>query len=76
LRNIKPELKAEADMSIERLKSSLQMTALEHQTRFSSLHAKRAEVIDQLHAELVDTLHIVRNFVLSKGHTDSDSERF
>jgi hypothetical protein len=44
----KSRLKAEADIEIERLKSSLQMTAIEHQVRFSKLHERRAELIAEL----------------------------
>jgi hypothetical protein len=39
------------DAEIERLKTSLQMTALEHQVRFSKLHEKRAKVIADLYCQ-------------------------
>src|SRR5947208_2204142 len=45
----KAELKANADVSIERLKSALQMAAVEHQVRFSKLHEKRALVVADLY---------------------------
>ena len=50
----KAQLKTSADVEIERLKVSLQMSALEHQVRFSKLHEKRAEVIAELYRRLVE----------------------
>ena len=50
----KARLQADADMEIEKLKNSLQMVAVEHQVRFSKLHEKRAEIIADLYARLVD----------------------
>jgi predicted secreted protein len=44
----KARLKADADVEVEKLKSSLQMAAYEHETKFSTLHAKRAEVIAEI----------------------------
>lgn len=49
----KIELKANADAANERVKNSLHIMALEHQVRFSKLHEKRAEVIDELYKRLV-----------------------
>jgi hypothetical protein len=49
IEKFKSQLKADADVSIERLKSTLQMTALEHQVRFSKLHEKRALVVADLY---------------------------
>lgn len=49
----KAQLKSDADVTIERLKSSLQMTAMEHQVRFSKLHEKRASVVTDLYALFV-----------------------
>lgn len=50
----KSQLKASSDAEIERLKVSLQMSALEHEVRFSKLHEKRADVIAELHRQLVE----------------------
>jgi hypothetical protein len=44
----KPQLRTRADIEIERLKGALQMTALEHEVRFSKLYEQRAIVIDKL----------------------------
>lgn len=61
----KSRLKAEADVEIERLKSSLQMTAIEHQVRFSKLHERRAELIAELYERLVDVFWNGQRFVLT-----------
>jgi hypothetical protein len=63
----KAQLKASSDAEIERLKNSLQMTALEHQVRFSKLHEKRAEVIAELYKRLVEASDAVQSFVLASG---------
>jgi len=55
----KGQLKASADAEIERLKVSLQMSALEHEVRFSKLHEKRAEVIAELYGRLVEISMLV-----------------
>ena len=48
----KAELKAQSDVEIENLKSSLQITATEHNVRFSNLHEKRAEIIAETYSLL------------------------
>jgi hypothetical protein len=48
------QLKTSADIEIERLKGVLQMTALEHEVRFSKLHEQRAIVIDKLYKLMVE----------------------
>jgi len=59
----KARLKADSDVEIEKLKSSLQMVAFEHQTRFSSLHAKRAEVIAEIYSQMVEVEQHGKRFV-------------
>ncbi|MGH9680998.1 MAG: hypothetical protein ACRD4Y_13705, partial [Candidatus Acidiferrales bacterium] len=54
IEGFKAKLKADADIEIERLKSSLEIAAREHEIRFSRLHARRAEVIDELYKFLVE----------------------
>jgi len=66
METFKSELKASSDAEIEKLKSSLQMTVMEHQVRFSKLHEKRAEVIAELYKRLADTAYEVRSYV---GHS-------
>jgi hypothetical protein len=58
----KAQLKASADAEIERLKVSLQMSALEHEVRFSKLHEKRAEVIAELYGRLVEISTLVHQY--------------
>ena len=72
------QLKADADMEIERLKNSLQMVAVEHQVRFSNLHEERAKVIAQLYKRLVDAHWHARGFVFSSEHnrTPTQQEEF
>lgn len=57
------ELKSKTDAAIERLKSELQLQAIEHQVRFSRLHEKRAEVIAELSALMVETLWEAESFL-------------
>jgi hypothetical protein len=59
----KARLKADADIEIEKLKHSLEKVAVEHQVRFSKLHEKRAEIIADLYARLVDAERIGDHFV-------------
>lgn len=49
----KAQLKAQADVESERLRSQLSIAATEHQVKFSRLHDKRAEVIAELYGLLV-----------------------
>ncbi len=58
----KTELKRNSDIEIERLKSSLQMSANEHQIRFSKLHEKRAQVLADLYKLLVKATWETENF--------------
>src|SRR4051812_14408250 len=50
----KARLKAEADVEIEKLRNSLQIAATEHQVRFSRMHEKRAEVIEDIYQKLTE----------------------
>jgi hypothetical protein len=71
----KSRLKAEADIEIERLKSSLQMTALEHQVRFSKLHERRAEVIAEIYEGMVGVFWDGQRFVLAGGGQGDQGRR-
>ena len=70
----KARLKADADAEIERLKSSLQLIAVEHQVRFSKLHEKRAEVIAELYERLVDSFWVGSHFMLT-GASPGEQDR-
>jgi hypothetical protein len=69
----KVKLQADANSQIERLKTALQMSALEHQVRFSKLHERRGEVIADLHARILRTERVAAGYVLQGGH-HSDSK--
>jgi len=62
----KGQLKASADAEIERLKVSLQMSALEHEVRFSKLHEKRAEVIAELYRRLVELSMLAHQYAIEE----------
>ena len=46
------------DKDVENFKNTLQLKAIEHQVRFNSLHAKRAEIIAEFYQKMLQ-LHIV-----------------
>jgi hypothetical protein len=48
---------------LERFKSTLAMAAYEHQIRFSRLHEKRAKVIEETYANLVDLYDVSIRFL-------------
>lgn len=71
----KTRLKSNADTEVERLKSSLQKTAFEHQVRFLKLHEKRAEVIAELYKRLVDVTRNSQRFVLTRESGPQSGQR-
>jgi hypothetical protein len=60
----KADLKRNSDIEIERLKNALQMTALEHQVRFSTLHEQRVEIIGKLSRMIQETPAVVASLIL------------
>ncbi len=68
IESFKSQLKANVDSETERLKNALQMSALEHQVRFSRLHEQRAKVIDEVYQCLVDLEGEYKAFVLRGVH--------
>jgi hypothetical protein len=62
----KNRMKADADIEIERLKSSLQIVATEHQVRFTKLHERRAEIIADLYKKLIDLHRHAEFFVVTR----------
>jgi gas vesicle protein len=71
LERLRFELKAGADASLERLRMQLHEKSLEHQVRFSKLHERRAEAIEELYSSLVDTQLAARLYIVVTGHDDS-----
>lgn len=67
----KARLKADADFEVEKLKSSLQRTATEHQVMFSRLHEKRAEVIEIVYARLTDLYFSAEQFITTRENNPS-----
>jgi hypothetical protein len=59
----KARLKADTDLETEKLNSSLQLVAFEHQIRFSNLHSKRAEVIAEIYSQMVEVEQHGKRFV-------------
>jgi len=57
------DLKAKSDATIERLKNELKIKTIEHQVRYTRLHEKRAEVIAELYAHLVEGLWEAESFL-------------
>ncbi len=54
IENHKSKIKFEIDLELTKFKSEIEKSAFEHQTRFSKLHDKRAEVIADLYSRIVD----------------------
>ncbi|MFN4166116.1 MAG: hypothetical protein ACK4GK_16180 [Ferrovibrio sp.] len=69
----KAELKAKSEIEIERLKSQLNITAAEHQIKFSRLHERRAEIVAETYSTLRELLFALNDYVkifeLSGGPT-------
>lgn len=65
LRDIE-KYKADYQKELERFKADIQKSAFEHQTRYQSLHTKRAEIIAELYSLLVqaeqDAISLARLF--------------
>lgn len=59
----KADLQKESQREIESLKSVLEQRAYEHQVRFSRLHEKRAKVIEETYANLVDLYDVSNRFL-------------
>jgi hypothetical protein len=74
LRTFEMQFKSNADVEIERLKSALQATALEHQVRFSKLHEKRAEVIADLYKLLVEAEREGLRYAYQHGKVPDDQK--
>lgn len=62
LEKFKISIKAEADAKTEQLKNNLQMSALEHNVKFSKLHEKRAEVVAEVYSLLVQAYWDISSF--------------
>jgi hypothetical protein len=63
IERFKAELSAASTVATERLKHDLQIAAVEHQVRFSRLHERRAEVVAETYALLVEAQWASQSFV-------------
>lgn len=63
LEQFKASLTAQTSSAVERLRHDLQLSAMEHQVRFSNLHEKRASVIAELYGRLVQATWETESFV-------------
>src|SRR5690242_3820831 len=68
------QLTAEANAQIESLKSTLEMAAVEHQVRFSSLHAKRAEVIAAIYEKAFEIELVAQNYIMLNSFGEQSPE--
>ncbi|WP_397452548.1 hypothetical protein [Pseudomonas sp. NA-150] len=59
----KAQLKAQSEIEIEKLRAQLNITATEHEVRFSRLHEKRAEVLAETYSLLRELLATLSNYV-------------
>ena len=59
----KQRLEAQNQLAIEQLKADLQKQLLEHEIRFSRLHAKRAEIIAETYSLLHDVYDRLSDYV-------------
>jgi hypothetical protein len=72
----KADLKRNSDMEIERLKSTLQMAAIEHQVRFSKLHEERVEIIGKLSRLIQDVPSFLARLTLQDGSNAQAGRRY
>lgn len=59
----KAQLKAQADVELEKLRSQLSIAATEHEVRFSHLHELRAEVVAETYSLLKTMYSRLANYV-------------
>lgn len=59
------QLKAQSDVEIEKLRSQLNLVALEHNVVFSKLHEKRGEAISEIYAHLIKVNQCLSEYVKS-----------
>ena len=65
LDRFKEQLRSDHQHALEKLRADLQRVTFEHQTRFSQLHLKRAEVIAELYEKLIDAERLNRRLALT-----------
>ena len=63
LETYKAQVKAQADVEIEKLRSDLKISATEHELRFSVLHGRRAETVAETYALLRELFYRLGDYV-------------
>lgn len=71
----KSQLQKESQREIESLKSHLALTAYEHQVLFSRMHQKRADVVEETYADLVELQRAASDFVRLYQSSDDAKNR-
>lgn len=71
----KLNLQTSAQMELEKFKAELARSAYEHQITFGKLHEKRAEIIADLYAKIVDLQDSVEVFVRNVLGVTSDKNK-
>jgi len=74
LERFKAELKATNETELERLRADLRIAAFQQETTFAKLHAKRAEIIDELYRKLSE-LHTAIQKLLFPHEPDEGAGR-
>lgn len=59
----KAQVKAQADVELEKLRADLKISATEHELRFSALHEKRAETVAETYALLKQLFYRLADYV-------------
>jgi hypothetical protein len=72
LERLKYDLKSQGDASIEQLKSGLQQATIEHQVRFSRLHEKRAQTIEELEKRAYELELMAARYASTLGRGGSE----
>jgi hypothetical protein len=63
------------DKDVERFKNALQLKAIEHQVRFNSLHAKRAEIIAEFYEKMVVISTVVAGLKNKEKKSFSETDK-
>ncbi|HEY2392221.1 MAG TPA: hypothetical protein VGK22_13695 [Candidatus Angelobacter sp.] len=71
----KSRLQTGAQIEVEKLRSALQITATEHQIRFSRLHEKRADVIEQVFNKLTEIQQSAEFFVVGSENNPNPQHK-
>ena len=63
LETYKVQMKAQADVELEKLRADLKISATEHELRFTALHEKRAETVAETYALLKELFYRLADYV-------------